>query len=98
VSVPYNLFYVQQEAEGGISTGQRLLTLEIIIIRYELQDNKHYEAFRFQDGSGVVKDFTPNSDMSYTVFRERMEKEWKEYGAEMYREFVAKESANNAQA
>lgn len=77
---------------------QQLLTLRFVVARYELQDNKHYEAFRFQDGSGVVKDFTPNSDMSYTAFRKQMEKEWIEYGAEMHREFVAKESANNTQA
>ncbi|KXJ86156.1 RmlC-like cupin domain-containing protein [Microdochium bolleyi] len=44
--------------------------------RYEKQDNKHYEAFRFQDGSGEVKDFTPNSDMSYIAFRQQMMKEW----------------------
>ena len=46
------------------------------LYRYEKQDNKHYEAFRFQDGSGEVKDFTPNSDMSYIAFRQQMMKEW----------------------
>ena len=43
---------------------------------YDANDHKHYDYFDYLDNDGVVQQYTPDVDMDFVEFKERIHEEW----------------------